>query len=281
MNHVPEVHIDGAIKLYHGDCLSLWQDLKGADHVICDPPYESHMHKTKKGARGIRTDGHRPLQAVNFSSIEDIRDRASSLMFDLSRGWIIAFCTPEGIAPWRDALEAAGARYKRACIWVKPDAAPQFNGQGPAMGAECFVTAWAGRGTSSWQAGGRSNVFTHMIRSSDRDGRHETEKPLSLMLEIVGCFTEPGDTVLDPFMGSGTTGVACIRLGRKFIGVERDRRYFEIAVTRIRAAVDQPDLFIKNARKAKQVGLPMPLPRQSKKELNNDGVGRGAAAPKS
>lgn len=261
------VVIDGRATLWHGDCLGLWRvgDLPAADHVITDPPYESHMHDSKDGARGIRTDGHASPAPVTFNSIEPIREAAAEMFESLSGGWIAAFCTPEGIAPWRDALEAAGARYKRACIWVKPDAAPQFNGQGPAMGAECFVTAWAGVGASRWQAGGRSNVFTHAIRSPTRDGRHETEKPLALMMEIIACFTDPGDVVLDPFMGSGTTGVACARLGRRFIGVEKDRRFFEIAEGRIRDAAAQADMFMPAAPKPKQAGLPIDYPKRSKR----------------
>jgi hypothetical protein len=64
---------------------------------------------------------------------------------------------------------------------------------------------------------------------------HPTRKPVALMCELVGLFTDPSETILDPFAGSGTTGVACLRLGRRFVGVERDVRYFEIACERLRA----------------------------------------------
>ena len=112
------------------------------------------------------------------------------------------------------------------------------------MGAECFVTAWCGPGLSSWNGGGRRNVFTHLTNASDRHGEHPTEKPLSLMLELVDLFTQPGDLILDPFMGSGSTGVAAVRLGRRFIGIEKDARYFEISSERIADAVSRPDMFI-------------------------------------
>lgn len=64
------------------------------------------------------------------------------------------------------------------------------------------------------------------------------------MSELVQLFTDPGAAVLDPFMGSGTTGVACGRLGRRFIGIEKDRKHFELACERIAAAQAQPDMFI-------------------------------------
>ena len=63
------------------------------------------------------------------------------------------------------------------------------------------------------------------------------------MVEIINKFTHPGDVILDPFMGSGSTGVAAIRLGRRFIGIEQDQRFFDIATMRISDALSRPDLF--------------------------------------
>ena len=76
----------------------------------------------------------------------------------------------------------------------------------------------------------------------DRDAEHPTQKPLDLMLHIVGISSRPDSTILDPFMGSGTTGVACARLGRKFVGIERERAYFDIACRRIEAEHRRPRL---------------------------------------
>lgn len=63
------------------------------------------------------------------------------------------------------------------------------------------------------------------------------------MNELIHLFTEPGDLVIDPFMGSGSTGVACLELGRRFIGIERDSGYFKIACSRLQAATAQHRLF--------------------------------------
>lgn len=244
------------VRLYCADCLDVIPTLGPVDHVIGDPPYEQHMHDAKqRRSRKLRADGAAELEAIDFSSVEAIRAPVTAALVERCSGWLIAFCTPEGVAPWRDAIEAAGARYKRACIWVKPDSAPQFNGQGPAMGAECFVTAWCGKGFSSWNGGGGRNVFTHLTNQADRHGEHPTEKPISLMCEIVEKFTNPGDMVLDPFMGSGSTGVAAVRLGRRFIGIERDRRYFDIAAERISDALARPDMFVPLPAAPKQIQL--------------------------
>jgi site-specific DNA-methyltransferase (adenine-specific) len=95
-------------------------------------------------------------------------------------------------------------------------------------------------------------VFTHLTNQPDRHGEHQTEKPIPLMRELVGLFTQPDSIILDPFMGSGTTGVAAVKLGRRFIGVEIEPRYFDIACRRIAEALKQPDFFVERPAPAKQ-----------------------------
>ena len=73
---------------------------------------------------------------------------------------------------------------------------------------------------------------------SDADHFHPTQKPVPLLELLVMWYTSPGETVLDPFMGSGSTGVACMQTGRKFIGVELDPHFFEVAENRLKKAVD-------------------------------------------
>lgn len=96
--------------------------------------------------------------------------------------------------------------------------------------------------------GGRRGHFHYPVNTG-RQGEHPTEKPLPLMMELVALYTDPGQTILDPFMGSGTTGVACIRQGRAFIGIEQKERWFELACHRIQQAHDQADMFIPRAPK--------------------------------
>src|SRR6185295_11378797 len=97
----------------------------------------------------------------------------------------------------------------------------------PGVGFEAVVCCHP-KGRKKWNGGGTLGVWTH-ITCIERGGKaiandtrvHPTQKPLPLMMELVEKFTNPGDLVLDPFCGSGTTGVACIRLGRRFIGCEK------------------------------------------------------------
>lgn len=235
------------IELYNDDCLKLMRkfDDRKFNAVITDPPYEEETHRAKdRQKKRIRNDGYGEIAKLGFESINATRAKSAKLMLDLCGGWFLAFCTPEGVMPWRNVIATSKhIKYKRACVWVKPDAAPQFNGQGPSMGAEMMVTAWCGKGHSKWNGGGRAGVFTHCTKNKDRHGVHPAEKPLNLMMELIGLFTNVGDTVLDPYMGSGTTGIACVRLGRNFVGIERDKKYFEIATKRIESAASQKDFF--------------------------------------
>lgn len=86
-------------------------------------------------------------------------------------------------------------------------------------------------------------------------GHHPTTKPLELMEWCIQQLPHESSVVLDPFMGSGTTGVACVKLGRKFVGIEIEPKYFDIACKRISSALKQPDFFVEKPKPAKQEAL--------------------------
>jgi 16S rRNA G966 N2-methylase RsmD len=234
----------GRATLYLGDCLTIMPTLGRVSHIICDPPYEARLHAAKSHEADLRKDGGPNLMAIDFDCIDPIRAPFVTQSATQCDGWFIVFCTPEGVARWADEINPSPMKYKRACVWVKPDSTPQLNGQCPAMGAENFVCAWAGSGHSRWNAGGKRGVYTHCVNGPERHGVHPTEKPRRLMAEIIGDFTNADETILDPFMGSGTTGVAAVQMGRSFIGIEREERYFQIACKRIEDAQRQGDFFV-------------------------------------
>lgn len=238
------------VTLFLGDAREILPTIGRVSHIVTDPPYEQFMHVAKSGLRRrIRRDRGPELQTLDFASIEAMRPEMARLFAEICDGWSLVFCTPEGVGRWADAINSSTARYKRACVWVKPDAAPQMNGQGPAMGAENFVAAWCGAGYSRWNAGGKRGVYTCNTNGPWRTGEHPTEKPVPLMLELLRDFTKPDDLVCDPFMGSGTTGVAAARSGRHFIGIEINERYFELARSRIDAELASPQMFVEHLPK--------------------------------
>jgi DNA modification methylase len=240
--------IIGDCELYLGDCLEVMPLVGRVDAVVTDPPYEAVM-QNKWAVLSEQDRGSKEQKkfarhgALKFDAIDDVRDDVAKAMCEVCEGWLIAFCMAEGVRAWRDSIEAQGVRYKRAMVWVKPDAMPQFNGQGPSVGHEMLVSAWCGKGHSRWNGGGKPGTFIYN-KNTPGGAEHPTQKPLPLMQDLVSLFSNHQQLVLDPFIGSGTTGVACVKLGRKFIGIELNEQYFDIACSRIEKAYAQPDMFV-------------------------------------
>jgi site-specific DNA-methyltransferase (adenine-specific) len=241
--------IIGDARLILGDCRDVLETVGPVDHVIADPPYEDELHAAVGRIR--RNDGQQMIDDLGFAGVNVDRASIAKAVVASSAGWVILFTLAEGVRAWRDELQAAGAKWDTTCFWVKPDASPRFNGQGAARGAECFVTCWTGVGYRRWNGGGKRGVYTHCVNTA-RQGEHPTEKPIPLMQEIVADFTQADELICDPFLGSGSTGVACVRLGRRFVGIERDPKWFELALRRIEQAYRQPRLFEEPAPKPKQ-----------------------------
>lgn len=230
-------------RLILGDCLEVIPTLSPVSHVITDPPFEARMHALHAAFKLRRTDGGPQRRDLTFDSIANVREPFLDKIKLLNQGWLLAFCNVEGVGEWQAAILARDMKFKTTCIWNKPDSTPKLNGQGPALSYECFVTAWCGPGYARWNGGGRRGVFTHSTNPTTRHGLHPTEKPLTLMAEIVSLFTNPDETILDPFAGTASCGVAALTLGRKYIGIEQNPVYFEAACERLERASKQPRLF--------------------------------------
>lgn len=231
-------------------------------HVITDPPYEAEAHTLQRRMKrpGEPSKWDRPGRAERIAEPEPLsflpiteggRNAAAREIVRVSSRWQVVFCQVEGAVKWTVSLAEAGAKGKRIGVWIKPDAMPQFTGDRPGMGYESIVfTHQPGR--SRWNGGGRVAVFTHNKNTPGGAHDHETQKPLPLMIELVELFTDPDELILDPFAGSGTTGVACLRLGRRFIGIEKDAKYAQVARDRLEA--ESRGLTLRDAR-AGQIGL--------------------------
>lgn len=238
---------DDAVTLYHGDCREVLASLESVDHVITDPPYSDYMHaKSRQGCRPLSgsVSGGLYDAPANFNRVKEFgfesltgelrRDVAVNIE-RLCKRWALVFSDVESSHFWRNDLTETGMDYCRTGAWIKINATPQFTGDRPAAGFESITICHA-KGRKKWNGGGTHAVWSHAIvlNRSGKDPRlHTTQKPEPLMLELVSLFTDAGETILDPFMGSGTTLAAAKRLGRKAIGVEMQERYCEIAACRI------------------------------------------------
>lgn len=215
------MEVIGDCTLFLGDCLEIMPTLGKVDAVVTDPPY---------GIGADKKNAH--------SSIRDNPEWAS-LGWDQRRPDITPLKWFREVAIWggnyfADLLPASGGWL----VWRKPQAETGFS----LSDAEL---CWTNKPIST-----RVRTFPR------RDGNlHPTQKPVAVM-EWTLSFIE-GLSVLDPYMGSGTTGVACVKAGKGFIGIERHEPYFNIACERIRKAYAQPDMFIEQAKQPSPVQQPL------------------------
>ena len=213
--------------LHHGDCLEFLRTLPAGsvDAVVTDPPYSEKTHA------GARTSIDKKL--IGFASITP--DRLREVLAEcgrVCRRWVVATVDWRHIKDLEDN-PPEGLRFVRFGVWLKTNGAPQFTGDRPATGWEAIVYLHKDGEKLAWNGGGHHGNFV----LPKVNGLHPTTKPLPMVEKWLGWFTNEGDTVLDPFTGSGTTGVACMRTGRKFIGCEIVKGYYDIAKRRIEEAV--------------------------------------------
>ena len=224
------------IVIYLGDCRDILPHLPKVDLVLTDPPYELEAHTLQRRVK--REGGVMEMEPLAFEPMnEALRLCVSGQLAKLAQRWVLTFCQIEAAPTWRKTYEGWGLVYKRTCIWVKPDGMPQYSGDRPGMGYETFVAMHA-EGKSRWNGGGRHGVW--IVNKNDNGGfknEHPTTKPSQLIDDLVGLFSDLGDTILDPFMGSGTTLRAAKDLGRQCIGIEIEEKYCEIAVRRLAQTV--------------------------------------------
>jgi hypothetical protein len=211
---------DGEVTLYCGDCLEILPTLPQVGAVVTDPPYGIGW---KQGAY----NGGRSRPGIVNDCDTTVRDRALEAAGDVPALVFGSFYAP------------APARVAQVLVWRKPgDAGVIGSVTGFRRDAEpvFMVGPWPkrpARFSSVLQTGGGQGATT-------KSARHPHAKPVGLMRTLVRFTDGP---VRDPFMGSGSTGVACASLGRPFTGIEIDPVYFEIALERISRELAQPKLF--------------------------------------
>jgi DNA modification methylase len=241
-------HAGNDAVLIEGDCREVLPALGMVDAVVTDPPYCSGGF-SESGKQAVKGMGLRSetIRELGWFVNDNMTTAGLCWLMSHVAGWSRR-CLKKGgtftaFTDWRmagalaPAIEAAGFRYQNLIVWAKPSA-----GLGSGFRAQHELAIHFSNGTPEYFSSSNGNVlFSRRVHSSERE--HQTEKPVELIASIVETVSPFGGIVLDPFMGSGTTGVAALQLGRKFIGIELDPGYFDIACKRISEAWAQPRLF--------------------------------------
>ena len=229
--------------LHLGDCLDVMQDIPdgSVDMVMTDPPYGMNFQSnwSKNGPRHKKIEGD---SAADFRWLQD-----AFRLLKPDGGGLISFCDWNTSHRWREEIERAGFVIKSQVIWDR-----LHHGMGDLKGAfapQHDIVWYATKGRRIFVNGRPKSVMRHKRPSPADDHGHPTCKPVALMEELIRATDDgSGSVVLDPFLGSGTTGVAAANTGRRFIGIERDPDYFTVAQARIQKA--QADAITNKMREA-------------------------------
>lgn len=217
--------------LYLGDCREILPTIDAVDEIVTDPPYGigyvTNYRKIMDTPEMLKNDEEPPLWCIPL------------MMDKLKQNSGIYVCTRFDVASkWKQALETSGATIKTPIIWDKGNwTSGDLYGD---YGNQCELIIFAHKGRHLLKSGRPSNLWTIPREPA---GDHPTPKPIALMRACILNSSEKGQCVLDPFMGSGTTGVAAIQSGRKFIGIEIEEKYFDISCRRIEQAESQISFF--------------------------------------
>lgn len=220
----------GNATLYLADCAEVIPTLSPADLVATDPPYGISYVSAR------RKQGPTEMLANDDQAPVDVIPAIAEALAD---GGALYLATRFDVAPqWNAAIRASGLALKTPIYWDKGNhTSGDLEGD---FGAQVEIFLFAHKGRHKLRGKRLANLW-HIPR--DPAGDHPTPKPVTLMERMIGCSTDVGALVLDPFMGSGSTGVAAINLGRRFVGIEIEPRYFDLACERIEAANSQGRLF--------------------------------------
>lgn len=225
----------GDATLYLGDCREILPTLGKVDAVVTDPPYGNGTEY------GLCEDTNENLEALITKVMPLLLQKAIRVLITCGVANLARYPKSEWVLNWTDPSGEGG------CPWGFPSWQPIL-----AYGKDPYLQRGLGR---------RSDTIVKRFLRGDYNLDHPCPKPLGLMKWLIDRSTFINETILDPFMGSGTTGVACVRLGRKFIGIEIEPKYFDIACRRIEEATRQPDMFIEKPAPAKQLEFAAVTPR--------------------
>lgn len=228
-------------RLYVGDALEIMRGLPtmSVDAIITDPPYcsggSSEAERVSANGQGLRSEtlaagdvwfrGDQMGTQGLLWLMRSMAAEATRLLCD--GGWLLVFCDWRMVAALGPAIESAGLRWRALLCWDKGNP-----GLGLGFRPQHEMVLGYTLGTPVQHDTSASNVLS-VPRTARATQEHPTQKPVELMARLIRATTGGGTTVLDPFCGSGTTGVAAVQLGREFIGIERDPAYVEVAARRL------------------------------------------------
>lgn len=231
-------------KIINADCLDIIKQLpnKSIDLVLTDPPYILTPHGGGKQGLGDRATKIR--DEIDFISFDfDFENVSNELLRICKIPNIIMFCSSMQLGRTLCFFESKGLRAD-VLVWSKPNPAPLSNGK---YISDIEYIVYVHTKGSPWNDNApidyKKKTKIYPIITNKMDKQHPTQKPLSLITEMLSLHSFENDIVLDCFSGSGTTAIACHNLKRKFICIEKDKDYYDASLIRLEEAQKQLNLF--------------------------------------
>ncbi|MGZ9756129.1 DNA-methyltransferase [Mycoplasma sp. 4423] len=226
------------IRIHHADAYEIINQFKKenikVNHIICDPPYNISAKHNFNTLNNPRQGVYFGLWDINFDLFSWIKPYSKLIE---KNGSFIIFCSYKYISFIIKELGEVGFITKDVLIWQKNNPMPRNIKRRYVQDMEFAI--WAVKKGAKWVFNKPDDkvylrsLFSFPIVSGNERSKHPTQKSLALMQQIINIHTNIDDVILDPFMGSGSTGVAAIKNNRKFIGVEIDEKYYKIAEKRL------------------------------------------------
>ena len=227
--------------------LGRWQDalahVDAVDAIICDPPYGARTHEGHFSGCSTESDEsvarlgyddkrkrRRPIAYAGFT-VDDVRAFVASWM-PRCCGWFVAMTSHDLVSAYTDALEMAGRYVFAPLPFVEPGKCPRLTGDGPASWT-CWIVVARPKSKRFQGWGSLDGAYVFPKGTVEQIREVVGGKPIDLMRAIVRDYSRPGDLVCDPFVGSGTTALACAIEGRRFIGAEEKPEHHAIATKRL------------------------------------------------
>lgn len=228
----------GRATLYLGNCREILSTLPKSNHILTDPPYSARTHESHDAQSKRRRD-NADARALGYSALsEDDAVSLAALLHESCDGWI-AWLTDSDLATFvRRQFDGLGRTTFAPLPYHHPGRSVRLAGDGPSSWTDWIVVSRT-KAQLRWGTLRGGYVAGPGWNDKERMGG----KPTALMRLMVQDYSRPGELVCDPFMGAGTTGVACMLEGRDFIGVEIDPVAFDTACRRIEEAQRQGELF--------------------------------------
>lgn len=229
----------GRATLYNACFADVLEQVSGVDLLLTDPPYKLTSGGQPESSIAMRGGwmneyDNKGSPVIVTHDWHEWMPLVSSAMAEDSEAYVMA--NDKNLRAAMNACVEADLSIHNVLVWDKVNATAN---RWYMKNCEFIVYAWKGRARRINDAGSKQLIKLPQSDHSD----HPTEKPVSLMAHYIKNSTKAGQLVFDPFMGSGTTGVAALQLGRSFVGCEIERRWFDIACERIANAQQQGSLF--------------------------------------